>query len=75
MSEVCVTYTHRVFCIVDEETGEIDRVVSDENLTLDEGSGEEVYDLDKNERIVRGTDRAERAIAIAESDEWPAWES
>jgi hypothetical protein len=74
MSEVCVTYIHRVFCIVNEETGEIDRVLSGDDLTLDEGSGKEVYDLDAAKKVSRHSDRAKRAIEIAESADWPAWD-
>ena len=76
MSEVCVTYIQRVFCIVNEETGEIDRVLSGEDLTLDEDGGEAVYDLDLNNNspaIPVESERGKKAIEIAETQEWPVW--
>jgi hypothetical protein len=77
MSEVCVTYIHRVFCIVNEETGEIDRVLSGEDLALDEDSGEAVYDLDLDNAspaISLDSERGQKAVEIAETQEWPAWD-
>lgn len=77
MSEVCVTYIHRVFCIVNEETGEIDRVLSGEDLTLDEDSGEAVYGLDLDNAspaIPLDSERGQKAVEIAETQEWPAWD-
>lgn len=75
-NEVCVTYIHRVFCIVNEETGEIDRVLSGEDLELDMEHREGyIHDLasDSVEAISPDSERGRNAVKIAENDEWPAW--
>jgi hypothetical protein len=76
MSEVCVTYIHRVFCIVNEETGGIDRVLSGEELELDTEHKEGyIHNLDSDsvEAISPDSERGRNAVKVAESDDWPAW--
>lgn len=86
MGEVSITYTQQVFCIVDEATGEVVRVVADEALRLDESSRDCLYDVSetgspyqaeiehRDRHIPLDSDRGKRAIEIAESAHWPAWD-
>lgn len=77
MAEVCVTYTHRVFCIVDEATGEVVRVLHGQELELDtEAKDGYLHDLgiDELPPIAADTERGQKAVEIAETQEWPAWD-
>ena len=76
-NEVCVTYIHRVFCIVNEETGEVDRVLGGHELELDT-AGPDGYIHDLAEASIpplsADTERGRKAVEIAETHEWPAWD-
>lgn len=86
MGEVSIAYIQRVFCIVEEDTGEVARVIADEALCLDENNHDCLYDVSetgspyqaeiehRDRHIPLYSDRGKRAIEIAESVEWPAWD-
>lgn len=76
-NEVCVTYIQRVFCIVNDETGEIERVFADEELDYDTTSKDGyIHDLKTSGvlPIAADSERGRKAVEIADSTEWPAWD-
>jgi hypothetical protein len=77
MSEVCVTYIQRVFCIVNDETGEIERVFAGDELDYDTTSRDGyLHDLSASALtpIAADSERGKKAVEIADGQEWPAWD-
>jgi hypothetical protein len=77
MSEVCVTYIQRVFCIVNDETGEIERVFAGDELDYDTTSRDGyIHDLKTTglEPISPDSERGKKAVEIADRNDWPAWD-